>query len=59
LGGELPPHPDNKNIVSRVRRYNGWSAQTGRRVYQPDLRSYKTLVESVEHRAALVAYLER
>jgi site-specific recombinase XerD len=82
LGGELPPHSDNKNVVSQVRRYNGWLAQTGRRIYQPDLvsyrdhllatlapasvkahlssirRSYKTLVESVEHRAALIAYLE-
>ena len=83
LGGELPPHSDNKNVVSQVRRYNGWLAETGRRLYQPDLvayrdhllatlapasvkahlssirRSYKTLVESVEHRAALVTYLEQ
>ena len=83
LGGELPPHSDNKNVVSQVRRYNIWLADTGRRLYQPDLvayrdyllatlalasvkahlssirRSYKTLVESVEHRAALIAYLER
>jgi site-specific recombinase XerC len=83
LGGELPPHSDNKNVVSQVRRYNGWLADTERRLYQPDLvayrdhllatlapasvkahlssirRSYKLLVESVEHRAALIAYLER
>lgn len=83
LGGELPPHSDNKNVVSQLRRYNGWLIDTGRRLYQPDLiayrdyllatlapasvkahlssirRSYKTLVESVEHRAALIAYLER
>jgi len=83
LGGELPPHSDNKNVVSQVRRYNEWLAQTGRRLYQPDLvayrdyllatlapasvkahlssirRSYKTLVESVEHRTALIDYLER
>jgi hypothetical protein len=26
LGGELPPHSDNKNVVSQVRRYNGWLA---------------------------------
>jgi site-specific recombinase XerD len=83
LGGELPPHSDNKNVVSQVRRYNDWLTETGRLLYQPDLvayrdyllatlapasvkahlssirRSYKTLVESVEHRAALIAYLER
>jgi len=83
LYGELPPHSDNKNVVSQVRRYNGWLTNTGRRLYQPDMvayrnyllatlapasvkahlssirRSYKTLVESVEHRAALIAYLER
>jgi site-specific recombinase XerD len=83
LGGELPPHSDNKNVVSQVRRYNGWLADTERRLYQPDLvayrdhllatlapvsvkahlssirRSYKLLVESVEHRTALIAYLER
>ncbi len=80
--GQLPPHSDNKNVVSQVRRYNHWLAETGRQLYQPDLvayrdgllkilapssvqthlssirRSYKMLVESVEHRAALVAYLE-
>lgn len=81
--GQLPPHSDNKNVVSQIQRYNRWLAVTGRQLYQPDLvayrdhllkalapssvkvhlssirRSYKTLVESLEHRQALVAYLER
>lgn len=79
----LPPHSDDKNIVSQIQRYNCWLAETGRQLYQPDLetyrdhllvtlapasvkvhlssirRSYKMLVESLEHREALVAYLER
>ncbi len=83
LRGQLPPHSDNKNIVSQVKRYNRWLLETGRELYQPDLttyrdhllatlapssvrthlasirRSYKVLVESLEHRAALVAYLEQ
>lgn len=80
--GQLPPHSDNKNIVSQVNRYNRWLVETGHTMYLPDLiayrdhllmtlapssvrahlssirRSYKLLVESLEHRAALVAYLE-
>lgn len=83
LRGQLPPHSDNKNIMSHVARYNRWLVETGQALYLPDLttyrdhllrtlapssvrahlssirRSYKLLVESLEHRAALVAYLER
>lgn len=79
----LPPHSDDKNVVSQIRRYNRWLIETGRQLYQPDLmtyrdqllaaltpasvkvhlssirRSYKMLVDSLEHREALVAYLER
>ena len=82
LGGGLPPHSDNKNIVSHVARYNNWLAETGHVMYLPDLstyrdhllvtlapssvrahlssirRSYKLLVESLDHRVTLVAYLE-
>jgi len=83
LRGQLPPHNDNKNVVSQIRRYNRWLDETERALYQPDLtgyrdhllttlapssvrahlssirRSYKLLIESLEHRAMLVAYLER
>lgn len=83
LQGQLPPHSADKNIVSQVNRYNRWLAQTGQRLYQPDLamyrehllatlapssarahlssirRSYKMLIESVEHRAALITSLQR
>lgn len=79
----LPPHSGDKNIVSHIRRYNRWLADTGRGLYRPDLtayrdhllqtltpssvrvhlssirRSYIMLVESLEHRQALVTYLER
>ena len=81
--GLLPPHSDDKNIVSQIRRYNRWLPESGRQLYQPDLetyrnhllatlapssvkvhlsnirRSYKMLVDSLEHREALVSYLER
>lgn len=80
---QLPPHSQDKNVVSQIGRYNLWLAETGRQLYQPDLtayrdhllatlapssvkvhlssvrRSYKTLVEGLEHREALVSYLER
>lgn len=83
LRGHLPPHSDNKNIVSHVARYNCWLSETGQAMYLPDLtayrdhllttlapssirahlssirRSYKLLIDSLEHRAALVAYLEK
>ncbi len=83
LRGQLPPHSDNKNILSQVTRYNRWLAETGQGIYLPDLttyrdhllttlapssvrahlssirRSYKLLIESLEHRATLVAYLEQ
>lgn len=81
--GQLPPHSDNKNVISHIHRYNRWLIQTGRQVYQPDLiayrdsllltlspvsvkvhlsnirRSYKMLVNSLEHRETLVAYLQQ
>ena len=81
--GLLPPHSEDKNVVSQIGRYNRWLIESGRQLYQPDLtayrdhllatlapasvkvhlssirRSYKVLVDSLEHRAALVAYLER
>ncbi|MBZ0291302.1 MAG: tyrosine-type recombinase/integrase [Anaerolineae bacterium] len=81
--GQLPPHSQDKNVVSQIQRYNRWLLATGRPLYQPDLetyrdyllatlapssvkahlssirRSYKTLIDSLEHRQALVAYLER
>ncbi|QPC83106.1 tyrosine-type recombinase/integrase [Phototrophicus methaneseepsis] len=81
--GQLPPHSDNKNIVSQVNRYNRWLIETGQALYLPDLtayrdhllttlapssirahlssirRSYKLLIESLEHREALIAYLEK
>ena len=81
--GQLPPHSQDKNVLSQIHRYNRWLVETGRQLYQPDLeayrdhllttlappsvkvhlsnirRSYKVLVDSLEHREALVAYLER
>lgn len=81
--GQLPPHSDDKNVVSQIRRYNRWLIKSGRALYQPDLmaycdhllvslspssvkvhlsnirRSYKLLVDGLEHREALIAYLER
>ncbi|MBZ0302633.1 MAG: site-specific integrase [Anaerolineae bacterium] len=81
--GRLPPHSEDKNVVSQIQRYNRWLIESGRPLYQPDLetyrdhlletlvsssvkvhlsnlrRSYRTLVDSLEHRQALVAYLER
>lgn len=80
--GELPPHSEDKNVVSQIQRYNRWLLETGRQLYQPDLvtyrdhlletlsassvkvhlsnirRSYKTLINNLEHREALLAYLE-
>ena len=80
---QLPPHSDNKNVVSQIKRYNRWLAETGQILHQPDLtsyrdllletlapssarvhlssirRSYKTLVENTQHRAALVNYLQQ
>lgn len=81
--GLLPPHSDDKNVVSQIRHYNRWLIDTGRPLYQPDLasyrdhlleklspssvkvhlssirHSYKVLVDSLEHREALVDYLEQ
>lgn len=79
LRGQLPPHSEDKNIVSHVARYNHWLIETGQAMYLPDLmtyrdyllttlapssmrahlpsirRSYKLLIESLEHRQALRA----
>lgn len=41
LRGELPPHSDNKNIVSQVTRYNRWLVESGQALYRPDLTTYR------------------
>ena len=41
---QLPPHSDNKNVVSQIRRYNRWLAESGRVLHQPDLTSYRDLL---------------
>ncbi len=41
---QLPPHSDNKNVVSQIRRYNRWLAESGRLLHQPDLVSYRDLL---------------
>lgn len=57
LGGELPPHSDNKNVVSQVRRYNGWLIDTGRRLYQPDLVAYRDHLLATLAPASVKAHL--
>ena len=41
---QLPPHTDNKNVVSQIKRYNRWLAESGRVLHQPDLTSYRDLL---------------
>ena len=41
---QLPPHSDNKNVVSQIKRYNRWLAESGRVLHQPDLKSYRDLL---------------
>ena len=41
---QLPPHSDNKNVVSQIKRYNRWLAASGRALHQPDLTSYRDLL---------------
>jgi site-specific recombinase XerD len=41
LRGPLPPHSDNKNIVSQVARYNRWLVESGQALYLPDLTAYR------------------
>ena len=41
---QLLPHSDNKNVVSQIRRYNRWLAESGRVLHQPDLTSYRDLL---------------
>ena len=41
---QLPPHSENKNVVSQIRRYNRWLADSGRLLHQPDLSSYRDLL---------------
>ena len=39
--GQLPPHSEEKNVVSQIHRYNRWLVESGRRLYQPDLEAYR------------------
>lgn len=39
--GQLPPHSEEKNVVSQINRYNRWLVESGRRLYQPDLEAYR------------------
>ena len=41
---QLPPHSDNKNVVSQIRRYNRWLAESGRVLHQPAMMSYRDLL---------------
>lgn len=41
---QLPPRSDNKNVVSQIRRYNRWLAESGRPLHQPDLISCRDLL---------------
>ena len=41
---QLPPHSDNRNVVSQINRYNRWLAETGQILHQPDLTSYRDLL---------------
>ena len=41
---QLPPHSDNKNVVSQISRYNRWLTATGRVLHQPDLADYRDLL---------------
>ena len=41
---QLPPHSDNRNVVSQINRYNRWLAETGKILHQPDLTSYRDLL---------------
>ena len=42
--GQLPPHSEDKNVVSQIRRYNRWLADSGRLLHQPDLTRYRDLL---------------
>ena len=42
--GQLPPHSEDKNVVSQIRRYNRWLAESGRPLHQPDLTTYRDLL---------------
>ena len=41
---QRPPHSEDKNVVSQIRRYNRWLAESGRLLHQPDLTSYRDLL---------------
>jgi integrase len=60
LGGELPPHSEEKNVVSQINRYNGWLVESRRRLYQPDLEAYRDHLldepEAVERQSASVQH---
>jgi len=30
--GQLPPHSEEKNVVSQINRYNRWLVESGRRL---------------------------
>ncbi len=81
--GRLPPHSENKNVISQIGRYNHWLGESGSNLYQPDMigyrdylletlsassvkvhlsnirRSYKMLINNLEHREALILFLEQ
>jgi len=42
--GQLPPHSEDKNVISQIRRYNRWLAESGVALHQPDLTSYRDLL---------------
>ena len=39
--GQLPPHSDNKNVISQIGRYNRWLGESGGNLYLPDLIHYR------------------
>ena len=41
---QRPPHSEDKNVVSQIRRYNRWLAESGGALHQPDLTSYRDLL---------------
>ena len=41
---QLPPHSENNNVVSQIRRYNRWLAESGGALHQPNLTSYRDLL---------------
>jgi hypothetical protein len=58
--GQLPPHSEEKNVVSQINRYNRWLVESGRRLYQPDLEAYRDYLlgqpQAVERQSASVQH---